>query len=369
MKVAETKGGDHAIGPADAPVTLVEYGDYQCPYCAEARPVLESLVEKSDGKARLVFRHYPLDSVHPLARRAAEAAEAAGAQGSFWPMHNLLYENQDRLEDDDLRSYAVRLEMDLARFDEDLADHRHAERVQENRLAGKSDGVRGTPGIFINGAPYGGTLEVDALLEAVEEAVGGTGGGEDRTVFKPGPGSVFDASEDPIAEICSEERGINNNTLRKVVELAVEIAREGREGRKIGTLFTVGDHEEVLVRSRPLILDPLAGHPNDDKHVKDPDMRETLKELAQLDGAFVVSDGGVVVSAARYLDAASGNLDIPLGLGSRHMAAASISRNTGTVAVAVSESSTVRVFDEGGVVAEVVPEVWMLRGYGPYPGR
>ena len=369
MTVAETKGGDHTIGPADAPVTVVEYGDYQCPYCAAARPVLEDLIERSDGKARLVFRHYPLDSVHPFARRAAEAAEAAGAQGSFWPMHDLLYENQDDLTDEDLRSYAVRLKLDLARFDEDLAEHRHAERVQENRLSGESDGVHGTPGVFLNGTPYSGPLEVEALLGAVEGAVGGANGGEDRAVLRPGPGSLFDQLDDPIAEICSEERGVNNNTLRKVVELAVEIAREGREGRKIGTLFTVGDHGEVLARSRPLILDPLAGHPDDDKHVKDPDMRETIKELAQLDGAFVVSDGGVVVSAARYLDAASRNLEVPLGLGSRHMAAASISRNTGTVAVAVSESSTVRVFDEGGVVAEVVPEVWMLRGYGPYPGR
>ncbi|HEV2741781.1 MAG TPA: diadenylate cyclase, partial [Rubrobacter sp.] len=109
------------------------------------------------------------------------------------------------------------------------------------------------------------------------------------------------------------------------------------------------------------------GHPDDAKHVKDPDMRETVKELAQLDGAFVVADEGAIVSAARYLNAASDNLELPLGLGSRHMAAASISRNTNAVAVAVSESSTVRVFDEGRVVAEVVPEVWMLRGYGPYP--
>ncbi|MBA3950556.1 MAG: DNA integrity scanning protein DisA nucleotide-binding domain protein [Rubrobacter sp.] len=178
---------------------------------------------------------------------------------------------------------------------------------------------------------------------------------------------MFDRFEDPIGEICSEERGVNNKTLKRIVELAVEIAREGREGRKIGTLFAVGDHEEVLVRSRPLILDPLAGHADERKHVKDPDMRETVKELAQLDGAFVVADEGVVVSAARYLDAASDNLDLPLGLGSRHMAAASISRQTGAVAVAVSESSMVRVFDEGKVVAEVVPEVWMLRGYGPYP--
>ena len=366
MTVAETRGEDHTVGPADAPVTLVEYGDYQCPYCAGARPVLEELVERAGGKARLVFRHYPLDSVHPLARRAAEAAEAAGAQGRFWAMHGLLYENQDDLTDEDLRSYAIRLELDLARFDEDLAGHRHAERVQENRLSGERDGVRGTPGVFLNGAPYRGPLELEALLEAVEEAAGG---GSDAPVRRRvGPGSPFDRFEDPIGEICSEERGVNNRTLKRVVELAVEIAREGREGRKIGTLFAVGDHEEVLARSRPLILDPLSGHPDDAKHVKDPDMRETVKELAQLDGAFVVADEGVIVSAARYLNAASDDLDLPLGLGSRHMAAASISRNTNAVTVAVSESSTVRVFDEGRVVAEVVPEVWMLRGYGPYPG-
>lgn len=370
MTDTQTGGREHTMGPADAPVTLVEYGDYQCPYCAKARSVLEDLVERSGRKVRLVFRHYPLDSVHPLARRAAEAAEAAGAQGVFWSMHGLLYENQDHLEDEDLRSYAVRLELDLVRFDEDLAEHRHAGRVQENRLAGERDGVRGTPGIFLNGAPYEGPLEIEALLVAVEDAEGGPGSREpDRAARRAGSGDPYERFGDPIAEICSEERGVNNNTLKRVVELAVEIAREGREGRKIGTLFAVGDHEEVLVRSRPLILDPLAGHPDDTKQAKDPDMRETVKELAQLDGAFVVSDSGVVVSAARYLDAASDNLDLPLGLGSRHMAAASISQNTNAVAVAVSESSTVRIFDDGKVVAEVVPEVWMLRGYGPYPGR
>lgn len=340
MTVAEIQGGEHAIGPADAPVTLVEYGDYQCPYCAKARPILEELVERSEGKARLVFRHYPLDSVHPLARRAAEAAEAAGAQGAFWPMHELLYENQEALSDEDLRSYATRLELDLALFDEDLAEHRHAERVRQNRLVGERDGVRGTPGVFLNGSPYEGSLEVEALLEAVEEKISGKDTEESRVVRRVGPGGLLDRLEDPIAEICSEERGVDNGTLKKVVELAVEIAREGREGRKIGTLFTVGDHEEVLGRSRPLILDPLLGHPDDSKRVRNPDTRETIKELAQLDGAFIVSDGGVVVSAARYLDAASENLDLPLGLGSRHMAAASISRITKTVAVAVSESSS-----------------------------
>ena len=164
-------------------------------------------------------------------------------------------------------------------------------------------------------------------------------------------------------EICSERRGVNTAVLEQTVALAVEIAREGREGRKIGTLFVVGDTEEVLRRSRPMILDPLHGHPDEDKQINDPNVRETLKELAQLDGAFVVSDGGVVLSAARYLDAISDDLKLPLGLGSRHMAAASVSNNTSAVAVAVSESSMVRVFDNGELVSEIIPELWMWNGY------
>ena len=149
----------------------------------------------------------------------------------------------------------------------------------------------------------------------------------------------------------------------QVVSLAVEIAREGREGRKIGTLFVVGDSGEVMRRSKPMILDPLQGHPEEDRRIEDPNVRETIKELAQLDGAFVVSNAGVVLSAARYIDAASGSLDVPLGLGSRHMAGASISRQTDAVAVVVSESSMVRMFDDGELVSEIVPELWMIEGY------
>ncbi|MBA3791043.1 MAG: DNA integrity scanning protein DisA nucleotide-binding domain protein, partial [Rubrobacter sp.] len=129
-------------------------------------------------------------------------------------------------------------------------------------------------------------------------------------------------------EICSEKRGVDSAVLEKTIALAVEIAREGREGRKIGTLFVVGDSEEVMRRSKPLILDPLQGHPEERKQITDPNMRETLKELAQLDGAFIVSEEGVVLSAARYVDTVSDDLDVPLGLGSRHMAAASISKQT-----------------------------------------
>ena len=164
-------------------------------------------------------------------------------------------------------------------------------------------------------------------------------------------------------EICTEKREVDTRVLEQTVSLAVEIAREGREGRKIGTLFVVGDSGEVIKRSKPLILDPLHGHPDESKQIENPDMRETIKELAQLDGAFLVSNAGVVLSAARYIDAASDSLDLPLGLGSRHMAGASISRQTRAVAVVVSESSMVRMFDDGELVSEIVPELWMIGGY------
>jgi DNA integrity scanning protein DisA with diadenylate cyclase activity len=165
-----------------------------------------------------------------------------------------------------------------------------------------------------------------------------------------------------FADICRpEKRGIDTDVLEQVLVLAVEIAREGREGRKIGTLFTVGDEAAVLANSRPLVLDPLFGHPDEKKLIVLPDVRETIKELAQLDGAFVISNYGVAVSAARYIDVLSNDVPLQLGLGSRHVAAASITLQTGAVAVVVSESSVVRVFDEGRIVSEILPELWMLR--------
>ena len=170
------------------------------------------------------------------------------------------------------------------------------------------------------------------------------------------PADLFD-------QICTPSRGINRDTLEHVIVLAVEIAREGREGRRIGSLFTVGDADEVLKRSRNLILDPLFGHPRERKLVADPETRETLKELAQLDGGFVISDDGVAVSACRYINASAEEIRLPLGLGSRHMAAASISYQTSCVAVVVSESSVVRVFDNGELISEIIPELWMLRHY------
>jgi DNA integrity scanning protein DisA with diadenylate cyclase activity len=160
--------------------------------------------------------------------------------------------------------------------------------------------------------------------------------------------------------ICKAKRSCESRVLEQAIQLSVEIAREGREGRKIGTMFILGDEEKVLRESRPLILDPLKGHPPELKKIGDYNMRETTKELAQLDGAFVISADGTILSAARYINADSTGIDLPLGLGSRHMAAAAITRTTKAVAVVVSETSVVRVFDRGEITAEIIPEIWML---------
>jgi DNA integrity scanning protein DisA with diadenylate cyclase activity len=150
------------------------------------------------------------------------------------------------------------------------------------------------------------------------------------------------------------------DVLEPLIELAVEIAREGREGRRIGTLFTLGDEQAVLDKSRTLILDPLAGHAEADRHVTNQNLRGTIKELAQLDGAFIVSRAGIFLSACRYLDAVASQVDVPLGLGSRHIAAANMSAVTNAVGIVVSESSVVRLFCHGSLVGEIIPELWMM---------
>lgn len=168
-----------------------------------------------------------------------------------------------------------------------------------------------------------------------------------------------------FADICSrEESRLGSRVLEDALYLAVEIAREGREGRKVGTIFVIGDEDEVLRHSRPLILDPLAGHPAELKNIGSSGFRETIKELSLLDGAFIVSSQGVVLSAARYIDvSARERIEIPLGLGSRHIAAANITQVTRAIAIVVSESSMVRVFADGRITSEVIPELWMLRNY------
>lgn len=159
---------------------------------------------------------------------------------------------------------------------------------------------------------------------------------------------------------CAEKR---RRTLEEVLQLGVEIAREGREGRKIGTLFVVGDVERTLRHSRALLLDPLYGHAPDALQVARPDFRETVKELAQLDGAFLVDDDGTFAAACRYIEV---DLSAPAhfmpGLGTRHAAGASISAATGAIAIVVSQSSIVRVFAGGQVRAEIIPELFLMSG-------
>jgi protein-disulfide isomerase len=162
---------DHMQGPPDAPVTLVEYGDYECPYCGEAYPVVKALQERLGDQMCFVFRNFPLTQVHPHAEEAAEAAEAAGAQGKFWEMHDLLYENQDALEPEDLVQYARALKLDLKRFVLEMREHVYVERVREDFRSGVRSGVNGTPTFFINGARHDGPFDLGSLLAAIEEAV------------------------------------------------------------------------------------------------------------------------------------------------------------------------------------------------------
>jgi protein-disulfide isomerase len=161
---------DHVIGPADAPVTLVEYGDYECPYCGAAYPIIKQVQEAIGDGLRFVFRNFPISTSHPHAELAAEAAEAAAAQDQFWPMHDLLYENQQRLEANDLVGYAVSLGLDAERFERELNEHVHAPRVREDFMSGVRSGVNGTPSFYINGVRYEDSYDLDTLLGALQRA-------------------------------------------------------------------------------------------------------------------------------------------------------------------------------------------------------
>jgi protein-disulfide isomerase len=162
---------EHSLGNPDAPMTVVEFGDYECPYCAAAEPVLRKLVEKSDGQVRLVFKNFPLFEPHPHALIAALAAESTTASGRFWQMHRILFENQDRLKPDDLRRYAASVGSDpeLAAGE---AAQRFADIVQRDYAEGIQAGVDGTPTLFINGERYRGRVEFAALQRATGTAPG-----------------------------------------------------------------------------------------------------------------------------------------------------------------------------------------------------
>jgi protein-disulfide isomerase len=154
---------DHTQGPPDAPAILVEYGDYQCPKCAQAHPVVKATQERFEGALCLVFRNMPLTQVHPHAQLAAEAAEAAGAQGKFWEMHDALYENQRYLGPKLIGTLARELQLDMTLFEENMASHRFRHRVRRDFMGGIRSGVNGTPTFFINGERYEGHLEELAL--------------------------------------------------------------------------------------------------------------------------------------------------------------------------------------------------------------
>ena len=172
LAVAVDDDRDHIQGPADAAVTLVEYGDYECPYCGAAYPIVKELQARMGDGLRFVFRNFPITTSHPHAEQAAEAAEAGAAQGRFWEMHDLLYENQTQLRDQDLHAYAEQLGIDVERFDKDLAEHVHAPRVREDFMSGVRSGVNGTPSFYVNGTRHDDSYDLETLLAALERAAG-----------------------------------------------------------------------------------------------------------------------------------------------------------------------------------------------------
>ena len=161
---------DHIQGPIDATLALVEYGDYECPYCGEAYPIIKAIQERLGDRLCFAFRNFPLVNSHPHAEHAAEAAEAAGAQGKFWEMHDLLFENQDALEDDDLVEYAATLGLDARRLLAEVLADAHSARVREDFRSGTRGGVNGTPTFFVNGVRYDGAPSVDGLIAALTQS-------------------------------------------------------------------------------------------------------------------------------------------------------------------------------------------------------
>ena len=162
---------DHVLGASHAPVTIVEYGDFECPNCKQAAPAVKHLLTRFAGRVRVVYRHFPLEEVHPHALHAALAAETAAGQGKFWPMHDLLFENQSHLKPNQLRGYAERLELDMVRFDAEMKDELYLQRVREHIDGGSRSGVRATPAFYINGKIHDVSFGLQHLAEGIEGAL------------------------------------------------------------------------------------------------------------------------------------------------------------------------------------------------------
>jgi protein-disulfide isomerase len=159
---------DHVIGASHAPVTIVEYGDFECPNCKQAAPAVKLLLERFAGRARAVFRHFPLEEVHGHALAAAQAAECAAGQGKFWEMHDLMFANQEHLKINHLHSYAERLQLDMARYTAEMDDQVYLQRIREHMEGAHRSGVRGTPTFFVNGRLQDVSFGMRALFDAVE---------------------------------------------------------------------------------------------------------------------------------------------------------------------------------------------------------
>lgn len=162
---------DHVMGPSNAAHSVIEYGDFECPTCAQAHQSVKIMLAKFGHKIRFAFRHFPLIDAHPHAELAAEAAETAGAQGKFWQMHDKLFDNQQHLKEKALRRYAEELGVNLQRYDSEMADHLYLQRVQEHIASGKSSGVHGTPAFFVDGVIVDVSFGMERLLHAVELCV------------------------------------------------------------------------------------------------------------------------------------------------------------------------------------------------------
>lgn len=158
---------DHIRGTLEAPVTLVEYGDYECPHCGATHQIVNELQTQVGDKMSFVFRNFPLTMIHPHALQAAEAAEAAGAQGKFWEMHDILFERQQNLDETDLLAYAEALGLDMDRFEQDLIEHVYVPLIQEDFRSGVRSGVNGTPSFFINGVRHNGGYDLRSLMKVV----------------------------------------------------------------------------------------------------------------------------------------------------------------------------------------------------------
>jgi protein-disulfide isomerase len=164
---------DHVEGPLHAPITLLEYGDFECPACEQAYGAVRILRTRYAKHMRFVFRHFPLREVHPHAEFAAEVAEAAGAQGKFWQMEALLFQNQAHLKPHALRQYAAALELDMIRYDAEMGDRIYLQRVQEQIASGQASGVRATPAFFLNGQPVDVSFGIERLGHALEALIPG----------------------------------------------------------------------------------------------------------------------------------------------------------------------------------------------------